>query len=146
MTFELTFPSAAQAVVASYSSGAAAVNESQTTTVYDHAGSLVRMGQDLRLFRDMVGFLRDDSPRWLQELRAGLQNRDDRRVRHAAHTLKGLAANFGAPRVERAARVVEQGAGQRDWPELAAETRELEQALDELLAALGPFAPAGDPV
>jgi HPt (histidine-containing phosphotransfer) domain-containing protein len=126
--------------------GAAAVEEIQPVAVYDHAGSLVRMGKDLGLFRDMIGFLRDDSPRWLAQLRAGLESHDDRRVRHAAHSLKGLAANFGAPRVEKAARTVEKGAGQLDWQELQLAAGELEQALEELLTALRPFASTAEPV
>lgn len=121
-----------------------AVKEFQALCVYDHAGSLGRMGQDLQLFREMAGFLRDDAPRWQQELRAGLDAQDSRRVKHAAHTLKGLVANFGAPRAEKAARVVEQGAARSNWSELLPAAAELEEAIEELLSALSSFAPAGD--
>jgi HPt (histidine-containing phosphotransfer) domain-containing protein len=122
------------------------VNDSQLSAVYDHVGSLARMGQDQGLFRDMVGFLRDDSPRWLAELQAGIAAKNDRQARHAAHAVKGLVANFGAPRAEKAARVIEQGAGQQDWGEVAAMASELEEAVAELIAALAPFARRGDPV
>ncbi|MDX1945053.1 MAG: Hpt domain-containing protein [Pirellulaceae bacterium] len=122
------------------------MNDSQALGVYDHAGSFARMGNDTRLFCDMVGFLRQDGPRCLQELQAALAQQDSQRARHAAHALKGMVANFGAARAELAARNVEQGTGRLSWTELSSSTAELALALDELLAALTPYFSVGDPV
>jgi HPt (histidine-containing phosphotransfer) domain-containing protein len=112
---------------------------------YDYADSLERMGNDERLFQEMVGFLRADSPRWLRTLQAAMRDADYAVVERSAHCLKGLASNFSAVRAVDAADVVERLAGQVQVSDLPAAIRELEDAFAELLAALEqPSDPPGD--
>jgi HPt (histidine-containing phosphotransfer) domain-containing protein len=104
--------------------------------IYDYAGSLHRMGDDQALFYEMVGLLRSDVPQWLKVLHTAERDGDASRVQRAAHTLKGLAANFGASRAVAAAAEVEQCGKARKTEGLRAAVAELEGALDELLGAL----------
>jgi HPt (histidine-containing phosphotransfer) domain-containing protein len=108
-------------------------------TIYDHAGSLRRMGNDHELFREMVGLLRSDAPHLLDALRAALKEGDTPRLHRAAHTLKGLAANFGAERAVAAAAEVERLAKANQSTGMPAAITELEESLDELIAALVPM-------
>jgi HPt (histidine-containing phosphotransfer) domain-containing protein len=106
------------------------------STVFDFPGSLKRMGNDLQLFEEMVGFLRDDSPRWLGQLHTGYDCGNLDAVRHAAHTLRGQVANFGAHRAMLAAAAVEQAAREHRTADLPAAVGELDAAYDELLSAV----------
>ena len=109
---------------------------------YDHAGSLERMGHDEQLFRDMVGFLFDDGPRWWKELHEARAQHDALRLHRVAHTLKGLVANFGATRTINAAGDVEHQAKQADWDALASSLPELGSALTELMTELRAYSSA----
>lgn len=108
--------------------------------VYDHVGSLERMGDDEQLFRDMVGFLVEDGPRWWGEIQHALTARDTLRMHRAAHTLKGLVSNFGALRAVDAAARVERLARTGEWESIEEHVPELGAALTELLAALQTYA------
>jgi HPt (histidine-containing phosphotransfer) domain-containing protein len=104
--------------------------------IYDYAGSLHRMGDDQALFYEMVGLLRSDVPQWLNVLHAAEREGDASRVQRAAHTLKGLVANFGASRAVAAAAEVEQYGKAQTTEGLHEAVAELEGSLDELLGAL----------
>lgn len=106
------------------------------SSVFDFPGSLKRMGNDLQLFEEMVGFLRDDSPRWLAKLHAALDEGNCDGVRHAAHTLRGQVSNFGAHRAILAAGAVEAAARERRTSDLTSAVDELDTAYDELLGAI----------
>src|SRR5262245_38748623 len=73
------------------------------STIYDHAGSLRRMGNDQELFHEMVELLRSDAPPLLSAVHSAHKDGDPSRLQRAAHTLKGLASNFGAERAVTAA-------------------------------------------
>lgn len=108
--------------------------------LFDHAGSLERMGGDEQLFCEMVGFFFADAPRWLSQIQQGLKSGDATLVHRSAHTLKGLVANFGAAPTMQAAARIEQLA--KEDPSLQAATDALpalEHALGELESALAPF-------
>jgi HPt (histidine-containing phosphotransfer) domain-containing protein len=107
--------------------------------VFNYDASLRRMGNDGQLFREMIGLLQEDSPRLFRELEKSVEERNAQKVRHAAHTLKSLSANFSAVRVINAAEKIEQLARSTTWDEIPAAVRELDQALDELIAALQPL-------
>jgi two-component system, sensor histidine kinase and response regulator len=104
--------------------------------IYDHAGALGRMGNDHELFHEMVGLLGSDAPPLLQTLHAAWTARDLARAQRAAHTLKGLAANFGAERAVAAAAEMERLAKTQHPDGLPASIGELEAAFDELIVAL----------
>ena len=106
------------------------------SSVYDHTGSLRRMGDDPQLFREMVALLRSDAPRHLRNARSSLCAGDWPTLERAAHTLKGLAANFGASRAVSAAADVEQRAKRDPSPALEDALAALEDAFHELAGAL----------
>jgi HPt (histidine-containing phosphotransfer) domain-containing protein len=106
--------------------------------IFDQDAALHRMGGDPQLFTEMVVLLQEDGPHLMQQFTTALAERDGAGVQHAAHTLKGLAANFGAMRTVRAAATAEQLARERSWDGLPDATEELSRALSELLAALQP--------
>ena len=114
------------------------------TAVFDHAGSLRRMGNDSRLFQEMIGFLSADSPKLIARAVAGYETGDWPQVERAAHTLKGLVSNFGATRATTAAANVEQSAKLADSQAVGRLLPELKRAVQELQAALEPFAADGD--
>ena len=94
------------------------------------------MGDDRELFQEMVMLLRSDAPQWLDFLLAAERDADTARVQRAAHTLKGLAANFGASRAVAAASEVERLAKTTTADGLRAAVAELEDSLHDLVAAL----------
>jgi len=106
--------------------------------IYDEAASLRRMGNDHELFHEMVDLLRADAPPLLETLRSALKHGDPAGMQRAAHTLKGLAANFGAERAVAAAAEAERLAKARQSAGMPAAITELEESLDELIAALMP--------
>jgi two-component system sensor histidine kinase/response regulator len=111
------------------------------SSVYDHDGTLRRMGNDLSLFQDMVGIFQDDAPRRLSELAGARRRGDWESTERAAHSLKGLIANFGAGRAHEAAAAAEQLAKRREAEEFSQALAELESAVQELMTALHEFSP-----
>lgn len=61
----------------------------------DRAAALKRLGGNEQLYRNLVRFFFEDSPGLLEDIRSGLRTGDREQVARAAHSLKGLAANFG---------------------------------------------------
>jgi len=94
------------------------------------------MGGDAELFQEMVGFLRQDGQRWLQDLRTALTASDLPRVQLYSHKLKGLISTFGAARAGRAAALLEEQARSGRADSLPATAAEMEAAYAELMAAL----------
>lgn len=77
-------------------------------TGFDMEGALNRLGGDQELLSELVGFFLEDAPVLLDQIRDGFQNGSARLVERGAHSLKGLAANFGADSARDAAFRVEQ--------------------------------------
>lgn len=65
-------------------------------TVFDCDGTLRRLGGDTSLLADLVQLYEEDSPALLTRIASGVQGQRHEEIRHAAHSLRGLAANFGA--------------------------------------------------
>jgi HPt (histidine-containing phosphotransfer) domain-containing protein len=115
----------------------AAMSTTAPDQIFDKRAALERMAFDAQLFREMIDLLREDGPRRLEELRSALAAGELARVHQAAHSLKGLAANFNASRTVQAAARVEKmaKAGESGQP-LTAAVAELQEALRELLTEL----------
>lgn len=114
------------------------MNPAVATNVYDHAGSMARMGNDLELFREMCLYLDRDGQRWLGELKTAQAAGDVAKVQQRAHSLKGLISNFGVGRAWQAAAAIEDFARARRVEELAAGVSVLDAAFAELRTALAP--------
>jgi HPt (histidine-containing phosphotransfer) domain-containing protein len=106
--------------------------------IFDYEGSLLRMGGDHELFQEMVGLLHADAPQLLQAVGVAHQRGDFPGVERAAHTLKGLASNFGAAHTVAAAAEVEHLAKTKQSAGLPAALSDLNAAFDQLMAALAP--------
>jgi HPt (histidine-containing phosphotransfer) domain-containing protein len=59
---------------------------------------LARVGGNRQTLRELAGVFREDSERLTAEIRAALQARDARKLRPAAHTLRGMVGFFMATR------------------------------------------------
>jgi HPt (histidine-containing phosphotransfer) domain-containing protein len=64
--------------------------------VCDLSGTLARMGGDHELLRQIVRFFQEDAPEYLSRLRSAADVGSPEGVLHAAHSLHGLVATFGA--------------------------------------------------
>ena len=108
--------------------------------IFDHLGSLRRMGDDQQLFDEMVGFLRDDGPARLEEIHSGLSDLNYERMNQSTHSLKGLISNFGATRAVLAAIKLESLIKQRkSAADLEPAFADFQTAVEELQEALAPF-------
>src|SRR5438874_13589513 len=118
-------------------SGSEAVSElpRPAEAVLDRAELVARVGEDRELLRELVGIFLEDSPGWLEQIRAAVRQADARRLKLYAHLLSGTASNFGAHQVTAAARRLERmgQAGRLD---------EAPEALADLVVALDRLSPA----
>lgn len=98
----------------------------------------MRLGQDIDLFRELVGYLDREGSKWKTEIASYLAAGDLQKVQLRAHSLKGLISNFGPGRAWRSAAKVEELARTQRAEEIPAQLGELDEAYDELMAALSP--------
>jgi len=68
----------------------------QNPQVLDRDALLDRVGGDLEFLQEIAGLFLEDCPRLLEKIRSAVSGGDARTLEHAAHTLKGSVANFGA--------------------------------------------------
>jgi len=105
--------------------------------ILDLDGSLKRMGGDLDLFRGLAEYFFLDAPPLVGRIEAALASRDADQVERAAHSVKGLAANFGADFVvSAAARLEDLGKRAELDGSSAAALAELRTHLDALFEQL----------
>lgn len=90
--------------VLSISQPAESTMTNRSTTLIDREGALARMGGDASLLREMARFFMEDAPPLLQTVKT---ERTGENATRAAHSLKGLASNFGAATVTELARKLE---------------------------------------
>ena len=107
--------------------------------IFDLAGSLERLSGDQELFSDLVQFFYEDAPILLEQVYSGIQEHAAPKIERAAHSLKGLAANFGAAPTTIAARILEQMSHSASPEEVRAALKTLEIEVERLIRALSPF-------
>ncbi len=119
--------------------------EKDRPPAFDFQAAVERLGNDLSLFADLAELFQTDSPPVLAALRAALAAGDARQAERAAHTLKGMAANFDARRAVAAAARIEQLAkaaalatATRELPVLETELARLTTALQDHLRRPNP--------
>ena len=101
--------------------------------------ALERLDGDAELLLMLIAVYLEDSVELLSRLGAAIDARDAASAERAAHSLKGLAANFdGFPAVE-AALVIETATRQGDWPTTTAGLPLLEQEVSRLRQALADY-------
>ncbi len=65
-------------------------------SVLDREVLLERVGNDPEFLVEIADVFLEDCPKLLEDIRKAIVQQDARRLEHAAHTLKGSVANFGA--------------------------------------------------
>jgi len=102
--------------------------------VFNSTAALARLGGDIQLFKDLIGFLLEDSPTLLAKLREAVAQGNAAQVARAAHSLKGLVANFDA---HTAAAVAQKLESQALLGELAGAAAEVDQLASHLVELEG---------
>ncbi len=115
--------------------GAGTVDHSQSQP-FDLERALEYLDGDRELFRTLVEAFIEEASCQTKEIWDGLQRADARAVTRAAHTIKGSAGNFAAPRTVELAHRVEVLAREGRMEELRVAVADLAQALDSLTQAL----------
>ncbi len=115
---------------------------SPTAAVIDFAGTMRRLAGDRDLFHDFIGYFDEDWPQLLAALREAIAQDDAPSLQRAAHSLKSLAANFGAERCVAAAYELELAGKSGDLNAAGEWLPRLEQEVTRLDAALRPYRPA----
>jgi len=102
----------------------------------DRAGALSRMGDDLELLQEMAAMFIRDVPRLMTTLQEALEAGDAEETARAAHSIKGLASNFGGAPCMEAALVIEEPAKSGQLANLETRVGPLSQQVDLLCDAL----------
>jgi two-component system, sensor histidine kinase and response regulator len=137
-SFEI--PAEAGRPSSSRASGAGGARRQQSSSgVFDYEDSLARLGGDRQLFDDIVAIFLEDAPLVFEQASGSLAAGDSATLERAAHTLKGLSANFAAASAVAAAYAVELHARERQLDNAAVCFPQLESELHRLQAALRNF-------
>jgi two-component system, sensor histidine kinase and response regulator len=86
----------------------------------DPSAALARMGGDRDAVRQLVEVFRQDYPPLVADIEAAVRDRDSRRLKAAAHTLKGMVAFFAADRATAAVLALEKFGEAGDLSDAAA--------------------------
>jgi CheY-like chemotaxis protein/HPt (histidine-containing phosphotransfer) domain-containing protein len=108
-------------------------------SVLDFDGCMKRLGGDLELFREFVEIFCEDSPNLLETIRASAKAGDRTTLSRAAHSLRGLTANFGARGAVETARLLEEVAAGNRWHEAESAAEQLTAEIAKLHAQLKPY-------
>lgn len=107
--------------------------------VINIATALKRLGDDQQLMGDLVNFFFEDFPSLLEELRGAILRHDWNRLQRAAHSFKGLAANFDAAPTVQAMQAIEQQSASHDPERLSQLLADAEVEVARLTAALAEY-------
>ena len=105
----------------------------------DLNGAMLRLGNDVTLFEEFIGFYQEDYPRLLKELKDAVAKRDGDATHHASHKLKGLVVSLGATDVAAASGALERMGRAKDFSEAEDVLARLEADIEELNAELAAF-------
>ena len=111
--------------------------------VFDRQSALERLGEDEELLREITAYFLEDSEKLLETIDTGAAAGDWPGVRVAAHSLKGLAANFSARPATDAARELEQAAAAPDLGRVPTLVAALRQEVERLRRGLTAYAASG---
>lgn len=109
------------------------------TEIFDPADLLDRMMDDRELACSVLQWFLDDTPKCLGRLREALRQGDVDALGGCAHSLNGLAANAGAPRLRDRAEQLESAATEQKLVQIAALLAQAEDAAEEAYAVIRIF-------
>lgn len=105
---------------------------------FDKSAVLGRLANDESLFVDLATFFLEDAPAAMQRARQALQVSNANQLLHAAHAIKGMAANLSAETTRQCAQKLEQQAGEGQLDDAAETVEQLDREIDRLVQALEP--------
>jgi len=107
--------------------------------IFDKAGMMVRMMDDVDLARTVLGGFLVDLPRLIEALKGDLESGDVQRTECQAHTIKGASANVGGEALRAVAFEMEKAARAGDLKSVMARLPELEHHVARLKDAANEF-------
>jgi HPt (histidine-containing phosphotransfer) domain-containing protein len=107
--------------------------------VFDPEALAGLIGDDPELMQELIDLFNDEAPRLIGTIRSATAAGDPHTVTHAAHTLKGSAANLGAAEASEAALSVEMIGRSGDLTAAPGACERLEAALQRLQDTLVAF-------
>jgi len=105
----------------------------------DLNGAMLRLGNDVTLFEEFIGFYEEDYPRLLKELQEAVAKRDGDAIHHESHKLKGLVVSLGATDVAALAGSLERMGRTKDLSDAEETLSKLEKEIDQLNRELSEF-------
>jgi CheY-like chemotaxis protein len=136
--------------VAAEATGGPAMNPRPAPTtdgdILDKAALLARVGNDRQLLKELVALFLEECPKLVSDVRDAVAAKDGRRLKVAAHTLKGAVSNFSTwPSFEAALRLETMG-HKNDLAHAEEGLAALDAALARLQPVLAHFAASGGDV
>lgn len=107
--------------------------------ILDFDGAMKRLGNDVELYKDFVGYFVEDIPQLLKQARVAIAQQDAKQLELAAHSVKGLSANLGAEAVVAAAATLEHSGRARTFDDATTQFLALEGELARLDRVLDPY-------
>ncbi|QDU94439.1 response regulator [Lignipirellula cremea] len=98
--------------------------------------AMVRLGNDRTLLNEMIGFYLDDAPELMARIELGLQQADAASIERAAHSLKGLSANFDAVAVSQSSFQIERMASSQELQSAKSVLPVLKRQVSQLMERL----------
>jgi HPt (histidine-containing phosphotransfer) domain-containing protein len=111
-------------------------DDTPSEPVLDLENALARLGGDRELFGEMAGYMMEDAPPLLEQLRKAVAANDALAVRMKAHALKGLIAGCGGVRATSAAQALEHTGESGNLKQADSQTETLDCELNRLFEAL----------
>src|SRR5690349_19391042 len=108
----------------------------ETLVLVNREAALDRVGGDEELLIEIARLFLEDSVTIMTDIRSAIASKDAAKLEHAAHSLKGSVANFGADPVRDAAFALEQIGRSRDLSRAEAAFQVLETVFARLLPEL----------
>lgn len=105
--------------------------------VLDREALLGRLGGDQEFLQEITGLFLEDCPKLLADIGSAVSTGNARDLEHAAHTLKGSVANFGADAARQAAFRLEAMGRAGDLQPAAEAYSSLVQEIERFTQALG---------
>jgi len=104
--------------------------------IFDLDDLLQRLMGDKDLARFIAEAFLSDAVKQIESLRVSIESREDSEIRRIAHSIKGAAANIGAPALQKAAHEMEMTVGVGDRETMLRLFPEIKDRYAELAAAL----------
>lgn len=107
--------------------------------LFDLDGTMQRLGGNRSLLADLIQLYDEDSPQLLDRIDMGVKSLRCDEVRRAAHSLRGLAANFGAAKLAEPLFRLEAAASQGHLEDAAALAVQIRNESGRLQTTLAPY-------